>query len=76
MFAAIRTTARVKRQLLSLPSAPMTMWQARAARSTPSFSEHTSADSVSGSIGTTRSGKYTLFPRRRASRSSCDPGRT
>ena len=34
------------------------------------FSEHSPFDSASGSIGTTRSGKYTDVPRARASRSS------
>ena len=57
MFAAIRTCARVKRQLLISPSFEILRWQAMAARSSPSFSEQMSADSSSGSIGTTRSGK-------------------
>ena len=53
----MRTIARVKRQSVILPSASIFMWQAIAARSSPERSEHTSALSTSGSIGTTRSGK-------------------
>ena len=76
MFAASRTTARVKRQLLSAPAFVTCKWHASAARSSPAFSEQTSADRISGSIGTTRSGKYTELPRARASRSIALPGRT
>ncbi len=57
MFAAMRTRARLKRQDLSAPSFAILRWQTSAARSSPCFSEQMSADSVSGSIGTTRSGK-------------------
>ena len=57
MFAATQIFARVKRQLLSVPSLAIMRWQASAARTCPCFSEQMSADSSSGSIGTTRSGK-------------------
>jgi hypothetical protein len=57
MFAAIRTRALPKRQDLSAPALVTWRWQASAARSSPCFNEQISADSVSGSIGTTRSGK-------------------
>ena len=57
MFAATRIFARVNRHALSVPSFAIVKWQASAARSFPSFSEQMSADSSSGSIGTTRSGK-------------------
>ena len=39
-------------------------------------SEHRSLEMRSGSIGTTRSGKYTELPRSTAVRSSAEPGRT
>ncbi len=54
---ATRITARAKRQSLSLPSLPIVRWQTRAARSAPCLTEQISAESASGSIGTTRSGK-------------------
>ena len=38
--------------------------------------EQISVDNSSGSMGTARSGKYTLVPRNRASSSMGDPGRT
>ena len=45
-------------------------------RSTCGLREQSSVDSSTGSIGTARSGKYTLVPRFIASRSIGDPGRT
>jgi hypothetical protein len=53
----MRTSARVKRQSFTRPCSSIARWQAIAARSAPALSEHTSALSTSGSIGTTRSGK-------------------
>ena len=52
------------------------MRTARAARSSRGRSEHRSLEMRSGSIGTTRSGKYTELPRVSASRSSAEPGVT
>ena len=42
-------------------------------RSSSGRSEHTSLDSASGSMGITRSTRYTLVARRRASRSTDEP---
>ena len=47
-----------------------------APRGSPGTSEHRLLEMRSGSIGTTRSGKYTELPRISASRSSAEPGRT
>ena len=57
MFARIRTRARVNRHDFSVPSFATCKWQASAALSSFCFSEQMSAESSSGSIGTTRSGK-------------------
>lgn len=47
--------------------------QTMASRSTSGFSEQRPLDSTSGSIGITRSGKYTELPRLAASSSSAEP---
>ncbi|MCY1441220.1 hypothetical protein D9M71_575260 [compost metagenome] len=54
----------------------MVISQTMANRSTWGFSEHRPLDSSSGSIGTTRSGKYTELPRCWASTSRAEPRRT
>ena len=58
------------------PDGSMSMRQESVSRSSPSFSEQMPLDSSSGSMGMTRSAKYTLVPRSRASRSIALPGRT
>ncbi len=52
------------------------MSQTKHRRSTLGFSEQMPLDSVSGSIGTTKPGKYTEVARCCASSSSGVPGRT
>ena len=52
------------------------MSQAKHSRSTFGLSEQMPLDNVSGSIGTTNPGKYTLVARFCASSSSGVPGRT
>ena len=69
-------SAATKRERLTLPLSPIVISQARHSLSSPGFNEHRPLDSDSGSIGTTRSGKYTDVPRRVASWSSADPTRT
>ena len=39
-------------------------------RTSPGFSEHSSSESAGGSMGITRSARYTLVARRRASKST------
>ena len=58
----IRPSKKVER--VTLPSALTRISQTMQSRSTFGFSEHRPFDSTSGSIGTTRSGKYTDVPRR------------
>ena len=59
-----------------LPLELISMSQTMAIRSTSGFSEQIPFDSFSGSIGMTRRGKYTEFPRSSASLSSAMPGLT
>ncbi len=58
------------------PSPSKSIMQLKTSLSTPSLSEQMPFDSFSGSIGSTRSAKYTLVPRSIASRSSGDPSVT
>ena len=58
------------------PSRAKTMRTAIAGLASPSRSEHRSLEMRSGSIGTTRSGKYVELPRIRASESMAEPART
>ena len=59
-----------------MPSRPTCMSQQKHRRSTSGFSEQMPLLSVSGSIGTTKPGKYTEVARSCASSSSAVPGRT
>ena len=67
---------RINSWRFRLPSASIHIWTARQPRSLFGTKEHNPFDSASGSIGTTRSGKYTELPRSLASLSSGLPGRT
>ena len=58
------------------PSRSKVMNTENASLSSPGTSEHTPFESASGSMGTTRSQKYTLVDLRYASPSSAEPGRT
>ena len=55
--AACNHLQRVNRLCRVKPCASIVSWQTRAGRSSPSFREHRSLDSLSGNMGTTRSGK-------------------
>jgi hypothetical protein len=56
-LAALRIRPRTKRWLVLRPFLSNTIRTARVARFSPSRSEHRPFDRVSGSIGSTRSGK-------------------
>ena len=61
---------------VTLPFLSTFMMQERVSLSSPSRREHSPLESSTGSIGRTRSGKYTLVPRAYASLSSAPPRRT
>ena len=65
-----------KRAPFSLPPRVNSMNAERVSRSTFGLSEQMPLLSRSGSIGITRSARYTLLPRSNASLSSAVPGKT
>ena len=58
------------------PSLSKSIRQEKVSFSVPAFREHTPLDSASGSMGITRSAKYTEVPRRKASLSRALPAFT
>ena len=68
-----RVIVRSRLVCTTLPASSMSISALMVNLSSSGRSEHTPLESCSGSIGSTRPGKYTLVPRRYASRSSAEP---